>query len=664
MLAARRAARIGGSFMARRLLRRRRSDQISASGSAVETLIVIAAVAAALYLGRAIAIPIAIAILISFSLGPPVSWLHRHHLGRIPAIIAVVAPVLLALVAFAYLVTTEVGRLAINIPSYQTNIESKVSGIASALPSRDLLDRGTAFLRDLSRRSHRAEPGTAAQGRSGRGHEQLPAGSTDTKPIAVEIQNPDLTPVDLIRAIVGPLIEPVTDAALVLLFVIFFLAEKETLRDRVIRLAGVRDLHRTTMAMDEAGTRVSRYLLMQTLVNSAFGLVVTVALFAIGLPNAALWGGLAAMLRFIPYLGVVAAAVLPLALAFAVDPGWEMLFWTGGIFIGLEMLTGNVLEPWLYGSSTGLSAVALVLSAIFWTWLWGTIGLLLATPLTVCIAVIGRYVPQLAFLDILLGNQAPLKPEEAFYQRLLAGHPEEASSQADEFVKSHSVAEFMSDVAMPALLLAERDRLRGELEGEYVAQVADGLRTIIETLEPNRKRADAAKSRGKALAEPEDSALASDVVVCVAGRSELDEAAAALLAKLVEELGRVVVILPHSSALDVALPEIDPQRITTVCLSYLDPDAVPHARYLARRFRRRIGSDICLIAAFWGMDPDAARQEHARSETRADRVVLSLEAAAEAVRKAARGGGQLDADTEPELTELAQRISRIIGGVS
>jgi predicted PurR-regulated permease PerM len=643
--------------MARRLLRARRSNTAATHGSAVETLIIVGAVTAALYLGRGIAIPVAIAILISFSLGPPVGWLHRRHFGRIPAIIAVVVPALVAVVAFAYVVTAEVGRLLDNVPAYQANIESKINNVANALPSRAALDRGTDFLRHL-RGAQREGPATAPTPQHGsRGHEVLTATPTDGKPIAVEIQNPDPTPIDIARALLGPLVEPVSDIALILLFVVFFLAEKETLRDRIIRLAGVKDLHRTTRAMDEAGTRVSRYLLLQTLVNIAFGTVVTIALYSAGLPNAALWGGLAAVLRFVPYLGVVAASVLPLAVAFAVDPGWQMLFWTGGIFLAMELLTGNVLEPWLYGSSTGLSAVALVLSAIFWTWLWGAIGLLLATPLTVCIAVIGRYVPQLAFLDILLGNQAPLRPHEAFYQRLLAGRPDEAVSQAEDYIRTHSMSAFLERVVLRALLLAERDRLRGELEDEYLKQVADGSRTVIETLE----------ARGRIpvraiplAAEDANAAAESDVIICAAGRSELDEAAAFLLARTLDGNGRTVFVLPYAAAIHVALPDIDPLRIKTVCLSYLDPEAVPHARYLARRFRRRIDTEICLIAAFWGMEQDAAKMEHARAETRADRVVPSLEAAVEAIEQAEQGTDSLPANDEPELRELAERISRAI----
>jgi len=298
--------------------------------------------------------------------------------------------------------------------------------------------------------------------------------------------------------------------------------------------------------------------------------------------------------------------------------------------------------------------VALVLSAIFWTWLWGAIGLLLATPLTVCIAVVGRYVPQLAFLDILLGNQAPLRPHQAFYQRLLAGRPDEAADQAEEYVRTHSMNAFLGRVALRALLLAERDRLRGALEDEYVKQVADGAKAVLDTLN--------SRERGEAGQKPPT--IEADLVVCAAGRSELDEAAAALLARALEGDGRAVVVLPYAAAIHIALPDIDPARIRTVCLSYLDPEAVPHARYLARRFRRRIGADISLIAAFWGMEEDAAKMEHARAETRADRVVPSLDAAVEAVRYAGRDKTAAPANDEPDLEELAERISRAIGATS
>lgn len=631
---------------------------IVTQGSPIETLIVVSASVAALYLGRSIAIPIAIAILISFSLGPTVSWLRRRHIRRLPAIIMAVLPALLALGAFAYVVTTEIGRLADNIPSYESNVEAKIDRLQKSLPSRDMLDRGTAFLRGLGARSPSAEPAPPLpRGNKQRSAPALPP--NDGKPIQVEIRNPEPSPVELVQGILGPLVEPLSDAGLVFLFVVFFLAEKETLRDRLIRLAGVKDLHRTTMAMDEAGRRVSRYLLMQTLVNSVFGIIIAIGLSILGLPNAALWGGIAAALRFIPYLGVAASAVLPLSLAFAIDPGWHMLLWTGGLFMALELVVGNLIEPWLYGPSTGLSALALIVSIIFWTWLWGAIGLLLATPLTVCIAVIGRYVPQLAFLDILLGNDAPLKPEESFYQRLLAGDPAEAASHAQDFIRASSLGDFCAQVALPALVLAEHDWSRGALDEEHLKRIADGMKTVVGGLQPSQGKLSKSTTDGgdgheKSPAEP------SNVVLCVAGRSALDEAAAVLLVRLLTEDGQRAVALAYDSAIRLTKPELEEGWIRAVCLSYLDPGAAPQARYLARRVRRQLGADLCIIVAIWGMEKDNALIEYATAETRADRVVTSLPAAIQAVAAAAGGRASLEPQPEPSIDDLMQQVASAI----
>jgi predicted PurR-regulated permease PerM len=640
--------------MSLRSIRSRRDELAAANGSALETMIVVAAVVTALYLGRTIAIPIAIAVLISFTLGPLVTWLRRRHLGRLPSILIAISPVLLGWAAFAYVVTTEVGRLAENIPAYQANIESKVSRAKESLPSPDMLQRGSDFLKNLTRSPTSANQSLSNNSRPNNSP-QAKTRSGESKPIPVQIESPDPGPMDMLRSVLGPLIDPLSGIGLVLLFVIFFLAEQEALRDRVIRLAGTRDIHRTTMAMDEAGSRVSRFLLLQSGVNVVFGLTITLGLYILGLPNAALWGGMVAVLRFIPYFGVIAATILPLALAFAVDPGWTMLFWTGGLFLALELTVGNIVEPWLYGSSTGLSALALVVSAIFWTWLWGTIGLLLATPLTVCIAVVGRYVPQLAFLDILLGNQPPLKPEESFYQRLLAGDPDEATRQAEDFLKTKSLMAFYSHVAMPALILAERDRLRGELDSEHVKQLANGIKTVADNLAPENVKP--AKPAAQDDKTDEAQADPSDIILCVAGRSDLDEAAALLLTRLLEGDERTIVTLAYNSAINISLPGLDESRIKTVCLSYLDPEAIPHARYLARRFRRRLGTDVCIVAGFWGMGQNAAQIEHAKTETRADRLVVSLPTAVETIGRTVKNRRYSGVEPDSDLEELAKRIS-------
>jgi hypothetical protein len=401
------------------------------------------------------------------------------------------------------------------------------------------------------------------------------------------------------------------------------------------------------MAMDEASYRVSRFLLHQTIVNSLFGSAVGSGLYFIGLPNAALWGALAAVLRFIPYMGVAAASILPLAIAFAVDPGWAMLFWTGGLFLGLELLVGNIIEPRLYGSSTGLSPVAFVISAIFWTWLWGPIGLLLATPLTVCLTVIGRHVPQLAFLEILLGKDAPLKPEESLYQRLLAGDPDEATELAEEFLKTRNLMAFYDEVALPALHLAEHDRLRHVLDKEHRQQILAGFNHIVENLAPD-------------AAEASVGGAASAITLCVAGRSDLDEAASLLLAQRLAVAGHEAICLSHDDTIRVALPDVDPARIRTVCLSYLDAAAVPQARYLARRFRRRLGTHVRLIVGFWGAQTTTAWLDETRAEIRTDQIVTTLDAARDAVAATAGPKPELSVPTEAELEELTARVAEIV----
>src|SRR6202043_3033102 len=270
---------------------------------------------------------------------------------------------------------------------------------------------------------------------------------------------------------------------LVIVFVIMILLlEREDLRDRLLRLAGRRDLHRTPEAMNDAAQRISRYLLSQLVVNISCGLPIGLALTLIGIPNAALWGILVVLLRFIPYLGIVIAAAFPLALAIAVAPDWMLFVWTALLFVGIELVVANLVEPLVYGGSTGLSSVALIAAATFWTWLWGPIGLLLSTPMTVCLVVIGRHVPQLKFLDVILGNEPVLTPVETFYQRILANNPEEATEQAEEFAKNSSLTEFFEEIAIPALARAQADSDRGVLPLEDRATFERAIASMVENL--------------------------------------------------------------------------------------------------------------------------------------------------------------------------------------
>ena len=616
-------------------------DDRPARTPAFQTIAVIFAIIAALYVGRSFAIPVAIAVLISFSLGPLVTWLRRQGFGRFPSVATVIVPALLALIAFSYLIVTQLGSLAGDLPAYQTNVERKVRSLESFLPAQAMLDKGSAFISNL--RETRSLTSVARQ-------------RHDQEPLPVEIKEPNPTPLTMLTGVAIPLLGPLAQLAIAILFVIFFLAERETLRDRMIRLAGSGDLHRTTMAMDEASHRVSRFLLSQLAVNSCFGTALGLGLWAIGVPNPALWGSLAVVLRFVPYLGVVAASIVPLVLAVAVDPGWSMLLWSGALFIGLELVTANIVEPWLYGSSTGLSSVAFVVSAIFWTWLWGAVGLLIATPLTVCIAVLGRHVPQLTFLHILLGNEAPLKPEESFYQRLLAGHPEEAAQQAEEHLKSGgALLAFCDDIILPALALAERDRTRGVLDHSGRAQILDGVRAVVEDLAEDVRNGDSG-----ALEHNVGSLEGSRRrILCIPGRTALDEAAAITAALLLSLRGHEAHVASVNSA-RAGARDAERGSVPQTLLSYMDHGAVLHAKYVSRRVRRLFGTEAEILAGFWAGDEYLLQNPEVIESAGLDGIVTSFRAALDKVESAAAPPSHEFPARQPELDELAKRASQAV----
>ena len=375
-------------------------------------------VVGALYLGSEILIPLALALLLSFMLAPIVTRLRRLGLGRIPSVLIVVVLVFTALLGVGSIVGTQIVDLATNLPRYEWNLRSKIRDLSIAIPSGGVVEQTSEMLRDLSQELEEATtPEKEAESEA-----EVPP----PEPIPVQVQRPAPTPMQTLREIGGPLVAPIATAGLVVVFVIFMLLQREDLRDRIIRLVGASDVARTTEAMNDAAKRISRYLLMQLVINLLYGIPVGVGLYFIGVPNPILWGLLATILRFIPYVGPVIAALFPIALSFAVAPGWSIPLMTIALFVVLELFSNNVLEPWLYGSSTGLSPVAVLVAAVFWTTLWGPAGLLLSTPLTVCLVVLGRHVPQLAFFDVLLGDEPALAPEVKFYQRLLAHDPEEA----------------------------------------------------------------------------------------------------------------------------------------------------------------------------------------------------------------------------------------------
>ena len=383
----------------------------------VWTLASVAVVVAALYLAKGLLVPLTLALLLSFLLSPVCGWFERHWLGRIPAVLATAFLGFAVLGIAAWTAVVQMSALAPKVPEYQRNLEAKLHSVNDYFIAA--VHKVTRTAEDAGQNLPQAEQATAPQG-------------TEERPFAVHVLSPSLSPLQFLGGTFGTLVEVLGSAGIVVMLVVFFLIRREDLRDRFIRLVGTGQVTLTTNMLEDAAKRVSHFLSMLALVNLTFGIAVGSGLYLIGVPNAILWGILAATLRFVPYIGSWIAATAPVCLAMAISAGWLAPLLALGLFVVLELFCANVLEPWLYGRGTGVSAVAVVVAAVFWTWLSGIVGLLLATPLTVCLLVIGKHVPQLSFLHILLGNEPVFELKRRVYQRLLAGDQEAAGELVDE----------------------------------------------------------------------------------------------------------------------------------------------------------------------------------------------------------------------------------------
>jgi predicted PurR-regulated permease PerM len=564
---------------------------------------------AALYLGRDIAIPFALALLLAFALAPIADWLRRLRVPKVAAVLLAVTVAFCIIGAASYVFGSQVVQLANNLPSYQQTIQEKLRSLRSSADGGGLVGRVTSTLRDLGKELSAQQPSTEA----------APASPAARTPVPVMVEQPSPSPFELIRAVLGQLLFSLMQAGIVIVLLIFMLLEREDLRDRFIKLVGGGDLQKSTEALGEAAERVSRYLLMQLLLNVGYGVAVGIGLYFIGVPNAVLWGLLTTIMKFIPYLGTFLSAFFPVVLAFATDTGWSMAVWTLALFITVEAISSNVFEPWLYGASTGLSSLAIILAAIFWTILWGPVGLVLATPLTVCVLVIGRYVPQLNFLDILLGSDPVLSPEQRFYQRLLSGKVEEAVDVAESYVAEKSSAAFYEDVMIPALRLAENDRQRQTSDVGYRRTVADSAVAVLRELAEDRKEREPGSS-----AEGEKASGFRKSVLSIGGRTELDRAAAEMVAQALGERGIGASVLPPVSVAQDAIGQLDLTGIDVVCLSYLHPQPYVFAKYISRRLKRREPQTQIVICT-WNPEPAGTPGDDPTVRGAADAISTSLE---------------------------------------
>ena len=630
------------------------SPSAGAPSSGLGTLAVGVVTIAALYFGREIFIPMALAVLLSFALGPAVVLLRRWYVNRVVAVVAVVVLAFALIVGIGALIGSQLEYLAENLPGYQANITEKIQSLLDTTTSSGVVSRTARMLSDLGDEITKSKdkPGRAAANQPG----ILAPSAQQQKPVPVEIRPSDATPVQLILEVAGPLLQPLATAGIVVVFVIFFLLQRQDLRNRFIRLAGAHDLQRTTQAMDDAAHRLSRYLLIQTAINAGLGVLIGTGLWLIGVPNPALWGILTMLLRFVPYIGPVIAAAFPAALAVAVDPGWSMLFWIVGLFAVAEGITGQLIEPWLYGHSTGLSGVAVVIAAAFWTLLWGPVGLLLSTPLTMCLVVLGRYVEHFRFLEVLLGDRPALAPEESFYQRLLAGDPDEAAHQAEGFLKNQPLSVYYDEVAIKGLALAQLDVNRGTLDHTNRVRVKAAVEWVIDDLSDRGEEPATTLEAGATEGDLVPPVLSAEElapgwretpVLCVAGRGSLDEAAAAMLAQLLVNRGIGARVVPSDAVSVANLMRLDVAGVQMAFLSYLEPGSFANPRYLVRRLRRRL-PQATIVDGFWTLPAQEAVERDALAATRADCLATSLRQAVEQAVNAAR----LAASADPVESDL------------
>jgi len=578
-------------------------------GTVVTDMVVAALIIAALYFGREIFVPLALAVLLSFVLAPFVMRLHSWRIPRTLSVLIVVFFGFSIIFSLGGLMVSQATRLAAKLPGYQQTLSDKIESLRGLMGSSGTLHEASAVLKNLE--TELQDVDTA--GRRDHG----PA--KQTVPIPVEIRQPDPGALTTLGKIIEPLISPLTTTGIVVIFVAFILLQREDLRNRLVRLAGSGDIQRTTAALDDAGKRLSKLFLTQMIFNAAFGLAIGTGLELIGVPSAPLWGLLAMILRFVPYIGALISAIFPLILAAAAGPGWEMLVLTALLFVVLELLAGQVLEPLIYGHSSGLSPLAIILSASFWTWLWGPVGLVIATPLTVCLVVVGRHVERLKFLEIMLGDRPPLSPPQLVYQRMLAGDPLEAAEQAHDFLKSSSLDDYCDAILLKGLRLAETDRRLGHLDEERLDRIASTVDELVADLEANHDAGatnlspDISSNPGAAIAIEEAMSQRQSVeekigsprsVLCIPGYGKLDEAAAMVLAYLLRQRG-IGALAEEADALSTSkFFSLDMTDTSLACVCYVGQPSTGKVQDTVRRLNKK-KADAQILFALLGTDAAA-----------------------------------------------------------
>ncbi|MGB7719596.1 MAG: AI-2E family transporter [Bryobacteraceae bacterium] len=583
---------------------------------------------AVLYFARTVLIPLAFALILTFVLTPVVARLERLHIGRVPSVVATVLVTMAVAGCVGWIIAVQLVDVAEEIPGYSQNIHAKMEALR--LPTTGPFGLAADSLREIG--SELASLGAPSPAPNRRPRS---APSTPASPVPVAIVPQPASGLDYLREMAQPILRPLGMAGLVLIFTFFMLAKRFDLRNRLLRLVGLGQINMMTQALDDAAQRVSRYLSMQILVNTCFGTLFGFGLYLIGVPNPALWGVVAGILRIVPYVGTMIAASLPIALSLAAFNSWVPPLLAFLLFAGLETMIANFVEPWLYGANTGISSLALLVAAVFWTLLWGPAGLILSTPLTVCVVVLGRYVPQLSFLHTLLGDEIVLVPEAQIYQRLLAMDQPEAHAIVTRCLKEKSLVELYDSVLIPALSLAEQDRHKGAI---------DPTREEFLFLSINEMITELSEYQPEPLPSPAEDAAAPSVpaeptaarILCLPANDRADEVAAAMLAQILERAGHAALCLPvaHASLLEMlALLETRPDDV--ICISSVPPYAFSPARAMCKLVRERFPKPK-LVVGVWGFSGDTKKAKARFERTQPDRLLTSMAQAVEQIQELIR----------------------------
>jgi predicted PurR-regulated permease PerM len=559
-------------------------------------------VVAILYWAQEVLIPIATAILLSFVLNPVVRWLERLRLGRVVSVAISVIMAFAIFLGIGWVVARQITALANDLPQYRRNIREKVADLRK-LKKGGALEKVEQTVEEV--KSELKKPETKDQEPPPR--EVVVAAQEDSR----------FWPIPLAT---GPLVERLAAAGLAIVLVIFMLIQREELRNRLIRILGYSRLTVTTKALEEAGERISRYLLAQLLINSGFGIAAGTLLFMIGVPYALLWGFMSALLRFIPYVGPWIAAFMPITLSLAYFPGWLMPLIVIGAYILLELTTNLLLEPLFYGESAGVSELAILIMAAFWTWLWGPLGLVLATPLTVCLVVFAKYVPEMTFITVLLSDAPAMEPYVNYYQRMLALDQDEAEEIVEDYLKSHDQAKLYDDIFVPALSRTKYDRRHGHLSEQDEKAIYQGTRTILEELKERQSAAKQPDDYQRSVTPPPERIV--DLIAFPA-EGEADEITLLALAALLDSprCKMEVVSADILAAEMVAL--VEKKQPALIYIGVIAPGGLAHARYLCKRIRAQ-SSEVTILVGRWGLSGTVNNTRETLASAGADRIATTL----------------------------------------